>query len=128
MLAGPVNLVEIDLLRGGLHTTAVPLDRLRERAGAFEYHVCIHQFNRPDDYFVAPIRLADRLPSIPIPLLEDAVPVMIDLQSLLDRCYNTGAYNKLIDYTRREGFIPLTDEQARWAEGILRSRNLLPAS
>jgi len=35
VLGSQTNLVEIDLLRGGEHTTAVPFDLAQERAGAF---------------------------------------------------------------------------------------------
>ena len=40
-----VHLVEIDLLRGGAHVTAVPLAKLRAKAGTFEYHVSIATCN-----------------------------------------------------------------------------------
>ena len=44
LLASKVHLVEIDLLRGGEHVTAVPLDLAVEACGAFDYHVSIHDF------------------------------------------------------------------------------------
>ncbi len=46
LLDSPTHLVEIDLLRGGTHTTAVPLDRLRTQVGPFDYHVSIHRFDQ----------------------------------------------------------------------------------
>src|SRR5205823_2593312 len=57
ILASKVHLVEIDLLRAGEHTTAVPLARARRAAGDFDYHVCAHHYDNLEDYFVYPIRL-----------------------------------------------------------------------
>src|SRR4029079_13971400 len=75
-----VNLVEIDLLRRGPHTTAVREGRLRA-PGPFDYHVCIMLAGVPRQFFVAPVKLADRLPRIPIPLDPGVTPVTVDLQA-----------------------------------------------
>ncbi|MBY0229887.1 MAG: DUF4058 family protein, partial [Gemmataceae bacterium] len=53
-LASQTHLIEIDLLRGGTHTTAVPLADLRARAGRCDYHVCLKHFDNPDELFVYP--------------------------------------------------------------------------
>ncbi len=47
ILASQVHLVEIDLLRGGEHTTAVPHESAVQACGPFDYHVSVHDF---DDY------------------------------------------------------------------------------
>jgi hypothetical protein len=118
---GGVNLVEIDLLRGGPHTTAVPEARLRATAAAFDYHVSVMLAGRPREYFVAPIRLADRLPALPIPLDPEVQPVTIDLQAVFDRCYDEGGFARRTRYGRPPD-PPLTAEQQAWAEGILRAK------
>src|SRR5436190_6925971 len=41
VLGSKVNLVEIDLLRGGQHTTLVRLEDALAKAGPFDYHVCV---------------------------------------------------------------------------------------
>ncbi len=69
VLAGQTHLIEIDLLRGGEHTTAVPRDLTVAKAGAFDYHVCVLRFDRPNVFFVYPILLEHRLPVIAVPLL-----------------------------------------------------------
>ncbi|HET6576131.1 MAG TPA: DUF4058 family protein [Fimbriiglobus sp.] len=120
-----VGLVEIDLLRGGEHTTAVPRGRLRSRAGFFDYHLCVSGAVLGRQHFVAPIRLADRLPTLSVPLDRDAEPVTVDLQPLLDRCYDNRRYARQVRYTQPPD-PPLTDEQRTWAEGILRQKGLLP--
>jgi hypothetical protein len=123
--ASGVNLVEIDLLRGGPHTTAVPEARLRAVVGECDYHVCIMLANGPNPYFVAPIRLANRLPEFPIPLDRGVTPVMVNLQSVFDRCYEEGGFDRLAKYDRRPCDPPLTPEQQAWAEGILRAKGLI---
>lgn len=119
-----VNLVEIDLLRGGPHTTAVPEARLRALAASAEYHVSVMLAGSPRQYFVAPIRLADRLPSIPIPLEAGVTPVMVDLQAAFDRCFDEGRFAQRARYDRPPD-PPLTAEQQEWAEGLLREKGLL---
>jgi hypothetical protein len=66
-LDSPAHLVEIDLLRGGVHSTAVPLDRLSAQVGAFDYHVSVHRSDRFEDFLVYPVPLDERLPGIGIP-------------------------------------------------------------
>jgi hypothetical protein len=118
---GRINLVEIDLLRGGTHTTAIPLGELRRRAGAFDYHVCVTAAGAPGQFFVAPFRLSDRLPTIAVPLDGSAPPVLIDLQPFLDRAYDSGRYAESA-YRNGPPDPPLTPEQQAWAEGALRAR------
>jgi hypothetical protein len=122
-LAG-VNLVEIDLLRAGPHTTAVPLAQLQQAAGRFDYHVSVTVAGSPTRFFARPIRLEERLPTIRVPLDPGVPLVPLDLQPLLDRAYDTGRYPRLVRYTVPPD-PPLTPEQQAWAEGILRQKGLL---
>jgi hypothetical protein len=119
ILGSQVHLVEIDLLRGGRHTTAVPLDRLAAEAGPFDYHVSIHHFDNLEDYFVYPVRLPDPLPTIAIPLLPDEPVVSLDLQAVFDRTYDAGPYQREIDYLPAHLEPPLTPENANWAKQLL---------
>ncbi len=122
MLQSRVHLIEIDLLRGGEHSTAVPYRLLKQRAGDFEYHVCTHRFDRPREFSVRPIRLFERLPPITIPLLPGDPPVEAELQMVFDRCYETGGYGREINYQSTEPVPPLTADQAAWAMKCLRDR------
>jgi hypothetical protein len=128
ILDSQVHLVEIDLLRGGVHSTAVPRDHAVARAGAFDYHVCIHRFDRREDFFVYPIRLGGRLPTVAIPLLPGDPAAGVGLQAVLDRCYDTGQYRRRIRYRGRVPVPPLGPEQAGWAEKTLREKGLLEPS
>lgn len=119
LLGSDVHLIEIDLLRGGRHATAVPRDRLIAEAGPFDYHVSIHHADDIEDYFIYPIRLDERLPEIAIPLLPDDPDVVIDLQAVFDHCYDTGPYRVLVDYAEDAPVPPLRPDQAEWAAGLL---------
>lgn len=126
VLEGKTNLVEIDLLRNGRHTTAVPLDLAQARAGRFDYHVCVHHFNNLEDFFVYPILLEQRLPTISIPLLPGDSSVPLDLQAALDRSYDTGPYRRRVRYTDSVPAPALSEQQAVWVAAVLRQQNLLP--
>ncbi len=116
ILASQVHLVEIDLLRGGEHTTAVPLDRAIAECGSFDYHVSVHEFDDLETFYVYPIKLEDRLPLIAIPLLAGDPSVTLDLQSVFDRCYDAGPYAREIRYGTDAVIPSLRPDQAAWAE------------
>jgi hypothetical protein len=116
ILNSKVHLVEIDLLRAGEHTSAVPLRRAVRAAGAFDYHVCVHHYDNLEDYFLYSIRLEDRLPAIAIPLLPGDPAVEIDLQEVFHRSYDTGPYRREIDYRTTAPVPPLSPEQMEWAQ------------
>ena len=126
MLGAQVHLVEIDLLRGGVFSTAVPHDRAIQEAGPFDYHVCVHRYDDVERFFVYPIPLRNRLPQIAIPLLPGDASVILDLQSVFDRCYDIGPYRRLNPYVRRALQPPLAPIDAEWATQLLRERGLLP--
>jgi len=119
ILAGKVHLVEIDLLRAGEHTTAVPRHRLVKAAGDYDYHVSIHHFDNLEDYFVYPIRLNQRLPVIEVPLLPGDRRVPLDLQAVLQRTYDAGPYHREIDYLGDEPDPPLGDAWKAWLRKAL---------
>jgi Protein of unknown function (DUF4058) len=118
VLAAQAHLIEIDLLRKGTHVTAVPRDIARAEAGPFDYHVSLHRFDRPNEYFVYPIRLEERLPVLTIPLLPGDPEVLLDLQAAFDRAYDAGPYRKRIRYGEDRIRPPLRPEQAEWAKSI----------
>lgn len=122
---GGAHLVEIDLLRGGTHTTAIPLSRLRQILPHFDYHVCVTVIGDPIRFEVKPFRLADRLPSIAVPLDPGVRPVVIDLQPVLDHAYDSGRYRRLAKYADKSPVPPLTAEQQVWAEGLFQAKGVL---
>lgn len=121
LLESQVHLVEIDLLRAGTHTTAVPLLLAVARAGPFDYHVCVHRFDNLEDYFVYPIQLEQPLPEIQIPLLPGSPAVPVDLQTVFERCYAVGPYRLEIDYLHTTPSPPLAPAKATWAAELLKA-------
>ena len=122
ILESQVHLVEVDLLRGGEHTTAVPLPSAVTKAGPFDYHVCIHRFENFEEYFVYPIQLPEPLPEIAIPLLPGDGDVRLDLQAAFHRAYDAGPYRREVDYAKDKITPPLQPRLAKWARGIVSSR------
>jgi hypothetical protein len=125
VLDSKVHLVEIDLLRGGEHTTAVRRDRMLRKVGPVDYHVSVHRFDNLEDYFIYPILLDERLPEIAIPLLPGDSDVVVDLQSVFDRCYETGRYRRRVRYGELSLNPPLSAEKMEWVRTRLREQSLL---
>jgi hypothetical protein len=128
VLESTANLVEIDLLREGTHTSAVPRDAAIAEAGPWDYHVCIHRASERRKYSVYPIRLTDRLPQIAIPLLPGDGDVTLDLQAVFTRCYDAGPYRREIRYDAEQPEPPLTAEQEAWAKDLLHKAGLISLS
>ncbi len=120
ILSSKVHLLEIDLLRAGQHTTAVPKDRLAEAANDFHYHVSIHHFDNLEDYFVYPIRLNESLPQIALPLLSGDPPVPLDLQAVFQRTYEAGLYRREIDYREHAPAPPLSEAWQVWLREVVK--------
>lgn len=69
-----------------------------------------------------PIPLRARLPVVPIPLRPADADVALELQPVIDQCYQRGRYSA-IDY-RQEVAPPLAAADARWMDELLRERRL----
>ncbi len=115
VLRSQSHLVEIDLLRGGAHSTGVSREAAEAKAGPFDYHASVHRFDRPKDFLVYAIRLQQALPVLSIPLLPGDPDVSLDLQAVFERAYDVGPYLKEVAYGQDPIVPPLTAEQAAWA-------------
>ena len=122
ILGSEVHLMEIDLLRGGEHTTPMLLDRLRRKAGPFDYHVSVHRFDQPGRFHIYPWQLADPLPVIGSPLLPGDGEVWLDLQAVFTRCYDTGPYRRRVAYAPVRIVPPLSREQLDWVQQVLQQQ------
>ncbi len=121
LLESETNLVEIDLLRTGMHTVAVPEERLLARQAVWDYLVCVHDVTDRWNCKVWPFTIAHRLLEIPIPLGPAFAPVPLDLQALFDECYDTGRYGSLLRYTNPPE-TPFTESEAQWTSEVLQER------
>ncbi len=121
VLSSDVHLIEIDLLRGGEHTVAVPPRALRPHR-PYDYLVAIHRAGRRSRADVYPLKLRDRLPRFPVPLLKGDPDLAVDLQSLMENVYRSGVYWAMLDYSKPP-VPPLSPEDAAWAKALTRSRS-----
>lgn len=120
LLDSDTNLVEIDLLRGGDHTLAMPRAPILARQ-PFDYLVCRHRADTGRRFDCWPFSLRDPLPLIGIPLLPDHPDLPLDLQTLFERAYDAGPYLRDNLYVA-EPDLPLSPSDAAWADALLRER------
>ena len=118
VLSSETHLVEIDLLRQGGHTVAIPSYSLFDHQ-PWHYLISISRATDRERFEVYPLTLRQRLPRIVIPLLEPDPDTVLDLQAVFERCYENGAYADLIDYGG-EPDVPLAPDDAAWADEVLR--------
>ncbi len=96
--AGGANLIEIDLWSQGtriprVDATAIGADLHRR------YLVTVSRVEPRRCEFYG-IDLPQRLPRISVPLKPDDKDVMLDLQAVFQRCYDSGPYPQLLYYDR----------------------------
>jgi hypothetical protein len=118
LLLGRVNLVEIDLLRGG---TRMPmLDPWPDSP----YTLLVARAGQAEECLVWPAHFQSPLPTLLVPLDRPDADLPIDLQPMIDDAYQRGRYDRSIDY-RQPLTPPLDEEEAAWFEQQLQvhSRN-----
>jgi hypothetical protein len=114
VLLGDVNLVEVDLLRGGQRLPMLdpwpvcPYTLLVARAK--KYQLC--RVWRGD--------FRQTLPPIPVPLAKPDPEISLDLQPMVEAIYQRSRYERSIDYTRPLT-PPLAPEEVEWLAGRLRA-------
>ena len=111
-----VHLVEIDLLRLGEHTLAVPRDLL-SKAEPFDYLACVVRQPERHRFELYPTTLAEPMPDLKIPLLPEDDDVRLPMQEVFSRVYEVAAYDLEIDYDR-DPLPPFTPEQREWARQL----------
>jgi hypothetical protein len=106
-----VHLLEIDLLRRGARAWSHP--RLPETP----YFVLLTRA-QADEIEVWPIRLQEKLPSVPVPLRAPDADVGLDLSAALGGVYDEAFYHLSIDYTQDPPPPPLPVEDAAWLKEV----------
>jgi hypothetical protein len=122
MLAGRVNLVEMDLLRAGKWVLAAPKAYVPKRCRE-PYRISVVRAVRRDVAEVYPVSLRAPLPTIRVPLRSEDADVRLQLQPLVDAVYINGRYYEDLDYTQ-EPDPPLAKSEVEWVEQLLRQKNL----
>ena len=127
ILDSDASLIEIDLLRAG--TRAIESPKLEEvvpdQAGESpSYFVLVNRGWRRTDrgttYQVFGVRLQALLPCIPVPLTQDEVEPVIDLQYVFNQVYDGGPYSRgAVDYTEPPPDPPLHEQDAAWALSLI---------
>jgi hypothetical protein len=113
-----VNVVEIDLIRGG------ETSRDHHR-GNWPEERCAVIANRAHCLSVAevyPCPLRESLPAVRVPLRTGEPDAALDLQPLIDRCYSRGRYWMLPYYEDPQP--PLSAEDREWARERLRKAGI----
>jgi len=94
LLLGDVNLVEIDLLRGGQRMPM--LDTWPDSP----YTMLVARAKKYDACQVWPVYFQMPSPSIPVPLAKPDPDIPLDLQPMIDAIYQRSRYERSIDYNK----------------------------
>lgn len=111
-----VNLVEIDLLRGGQR----PGSEVYEPPIDTDYVLLVNRSQIDEVRFseIWPVALNESLPVIPIPLREPDADLLLDIGQLVQQVYEEGAYSREIDYQQPVPPPQLRPSMATWLAGI----------
>jgi hypothetical protein len=115
LLLGGVNLVEIDLLRGGQRMPML------DPWPASPYTLLVARARKTQLCQVWRGYFQRRLPPIPVPLAKPDPPIVLDLQPLIDGIYQRSRYAQSIDY-KKPLTPPLGAKETAWLEQQLRAR------
>jgi hypothetical protein len=115
------SLVEIDLLRAGRRVLMLPPEAI-PASHRTTYQVCVRRAWRPGIMEVYRVPLREALPTILVPLRERDPDAPLDLQAILEHCYDKGGYDD-IDYSIAPD-PPLETDDLAWAEALLRDKGL----
>jgi hypothetical protein len=130
VLGSDANLIELDLLRTGERLIMDPSLRAAVEGSTPtpDYVVIIDRSWRRGEPLrvcqVFSIALTGMLPVISVPLRQGQNEVLLDLQQIFNRAYDSGPYRRgAVDYSQPPR-PPLKDEAATWAEQVLRERGV----
>jgi hypothetical protein len=111
--ASSAHFLEIDLLRAGTPLYA------KEMLPPHEYLVHLSRAGTPRRrHQFWPVRMAERLPVIAVPLRAGDPDLGLDLQAVLAAAYAEAGYDLIIDYAR-DPVPPLSADQSAWARQVI---------
>ncbi len=109
-----VHVLELDLLRRGKRMLA------HRRLADTPYRVTLIRAGA-DKAQVWPLRLQDRLPTVPVPLRPPDADVPLELGLALNAIYDEAAYELSVDYRREPPPPPLSTEETEWLKTLLQA-------
>jgi uncharacterized protein DUF4058 len=113
LLKSPVNLVELDLLRGGRRLPTV------EPLPPSDLFAFVSRGSQRPKCEVYPWSQRRALPTIPIPLAPGDADVLLELQPAFDETYNRAGYRYSVDYTLPIE-PPLSESDSAWMRPFLK--------
>jgi hypothetical protein len=127
VLGSTTHLVEIDLLRTGPHVLAIPEAIPRSR-GHYDSLISINRAIQPRRRFQFYAQtLREKLPVIRIPLRDNDEYVQLDIQVLMGRTYDAGAFDAQIRYDR-PCRPPLDADDQAWADEQIRAAGVIQSN
>ncbi len=112
------HLVELDLVLQGQSCLNLSL----ENVPAYDYLVSVSRAQHPDRFEVYTSTLRSRLPRFRLPLASDDRDVVVDLQGIFNRSYDSYFGGK-IDYGQDPPVL-LNDDDRRWLQQLLKDQKL----
>ena len=123
-LSSSTSLVEIDLLRYGHRTVPTSSGAQTWSPGTF-YNICCSRAWRPNMLELYRWPLRDRVPAFRVPLRETDRDIVLDLQPLIDRCYEVGRY--FLEHHEADSIDPFPADEAAWVNEKLQATGLRAA-
>ncbi len=111
-----INLVEIDLLRGGIR---LPLGDPAPPIS--DYYILVNRASEPAHLAIWPFSVRDPMPPAQIPLDADVADIVIDLRACLDHVYDLGRYNEQLSYSKPTS-PAMRKPDVAWARKLLANR------
>ena len=123
LLTAGVNIVDIDLIRSGSRTIPDDFDPYIKKPEGTTYLIVAGRAHDPEGREVYYCPMKERLPVISVPLRTTDEDIPLDLQPLVDRCYEAGRY-----WQASQRPLPppeLSTEEQQWANGLLTHAGLI---
>lgn len=108
------NLVEIDLVLQG----EPMLDYCRENLPEWDYLITVVRKNQPERYEIYTTTLQKRLPRFKLPLAPGDQDAVVDLQTVMNRSYDSGGFGSRLDYHRPPKHV-LDAADLKWIDELL---------
>jgi hypothetical protein len=122
LLDTTAHLIEIDLLRAGARI------QMPDPYPDADYFVYLNRAETRWFTSLWALQLPERLPAIPVPLLEPDPDVVLDLQAAFTASFDLVGYERLIDYDEAPPAPPFSPAGMQWIDDLLKLRGVRHAA